>query len=681
MMPYHWVHTGLVRNDTEGARMVEEKSATAMPVGHDSGAPEIVWRPTPEYLDRSRLLHFMQEQGIASFEALLARAADDPAWFWDATVKDLDLQFYRPYAQVLDRSRGTMWTTWFTGGQYNYVHNALDKHATGTHANKTAIIWEGDDGATRQLSFRELWEQTNQLAGALAALGVGKGDRVGIFMPMLPETATATLAVSKLGAIYVPIFSGYGAESVATRLNDAGAKALITVDGFYRRGKVIPIKETADSALAGVPTLESVIVFRRTGEAAPWTPGRDHWWHEIVPGQPSERETERTDAEDPFMLIYTSGTTGRPKGAVHTHDGFPIKATQDLAHCFDLQEDDTLLWFTDLGWMMGPWAIIGALTLGATLVVYEGTPDWPEPDRLWALVEKYRITVCGVAPTLVRALMSHGAEWPRKHDLSSLRVLGSTGEAWNPDPWRWLFDHIGGGRCPIINYSGGTEISGGIVSSFTILPLKPTCFSAPVPGLAVDVVDDAGNPVRDAVGELVIRNAWPGMTRGFWHDTERYEEAYWSRIPDLWVHGDFARIDADGFWYILGRSDDTIKVAGKRVGPAEVESAAVAHPSVQEAAAISVPHAVKGETIIVFAVLRPGVEPSEPLRAAIETKITDQLGRSLKPEAVRFVGDLPKTRNAKVMRRIIRAQHLGLPLGDSTALENPGAVAGISEAR
>jgi acetyl-CoA synthetase len=661
--------------------MTQSHSTATMPVGHDDGSAEIVWRPSDEYLQRSRLRRFMAREGIGSFEELLTRAADDVAWFWDATVKDLDLQFYRPYERVVDLSNGTPWATWFPGGQYNYVHNALDKHATGPLADKTALIWEGDDGATSHLTYRALWEQTNQLAGALAALGIGKGDRVGIFMPMLPETAIATFAVSKLGAIYIPIFSGYGAESVATRLRDAGAKALITADGFYRRGKVIPLKETADAAIADVESIESVVLFRRTGEAVPFTAGRDHWWHEIVPSQPTERETERTNAEDPYMIIYTSGTTGRPKGALHTHDGFPIKATQDLAHCFDVQEDDTLLWFTDLGWMMGPWAITGTLTLGATLVLFEGTPDWPEPDRLWSLIEKYRITVCGVAPTVVRALMAQGDHWPQGRDLSSLRALGSSGEAWNPGPWQWFFEQIGGGRCPIINYSGGTEISGGILSSFTILPLKPTCFSAPVPGMAVDVVDDAGNPVRGAVGELVIRNAWPGMTRGFWQDTARYEETYWSRIPGLWVHGDFARVDDDGFWYILGRSDDTIKVAGKRVGPAEIESAAVSHPAVQEAAAISIPHAIKGETIVAFVVLRPGHAPSEPLRQEIEMEITNQLGKSLKPESVKFVTDLPKTRNAKVMRRVIRARYLDLPLGDITALENPGAVDGIGQAR
>ena len=661
--------------------MIRSEAPPTMPVGHDSGSDAIVWRPSAADLERSRLRRFMRAHGIADFAALLTRAADDPAWFWDATVKDLDLQFYTPYTQALDETRGTMWATWFTGGRYNHVHNALDKHATGARADRTALIWEGDDGAVRRLTFRELFEQTNRLAGALAALGIGAGDRVGIFMPMLPETVMATFAVAKLGAIYIPIFSGYGAEAVATRLRDADAKALITVDAFPRRGRPVPIKQTADTAVAGVASIEAVIVFDRMRIDVPWTQGRDHRWSEIVAGQPAEYATARTQAEDPFMLLYTSGTTGKPKGAVHTHDGFPIKATQDLAHCFDVQPDDTLLWVTDLGWMMGPWAIIGTLTLGATLMLYEGTPDWPEPDRLWSVVARHGVTVCGVAPTLVRALMAQGEAWPAKHDLSKLRVLGSTGEAWNPGPWRWLFDHIGGGRCPIINYSGGTEISGGILSSYTILPLKETCFAAPVPGLAVDVVDDAGNPLRGAVGELVIRNAWPGMTRGFWRDAARYEETYWSRIPGLWVHGDFARIDEDGFWYILGRSDDTIKVAGKRVGPAEVESAAVAHPAVQEAAAIAVPHDVKGDAIVIFVVLRPGNAPTEPLRAAIAATITDHLGKALKPEAVWFVTDLPKTRNAKVMRRVIRARYLNLPLGDTMALENPAAVDAIAAAR
>jgi acetyl-CoA synthetase len=653
-----------------------------MPVGHESADPEIVWRPGPEYLERSRLRRFMAAQGIASFEELLTRSASDPEWFWTAVVDDLDLQFYTPFERALDDSRGIPWARWFPGGSYNWVHNAVDKYAAGRQANKTALIWEGDDGQARQLTYLELHDEANRLANALAALGVQQGDRVGIFLPMLVETVVATVAVGKLGAIFIPIFSGYGAESVATRLRDAEAKVLITADGFYRRGGTVPMKATADEAVASSPSVANVVVVRRIGsDQTPMTAGRDHWWDELVTPQKTAFTTIRTDAEDPFMIIYTSGTTGKPKGALHTHDGFPIKATQDMAHCFDVGASDTLLWLTDLGWMMGPWAIIGTLTLGATLTIFEGTPDYPKPDRLWELVERYKVTVCGVAPTVVRALMAQGDEWPDGRDLSSLRILGSSGEAWNPGPWNWFFKRIGGGRCPIINYSGGTEISGGILSSFTILPLKPTCFSAPVPGMAVDVVDDNGVPLRGVVGELVVRNAWPGMTRGFWRDSDRYTETYWSRIPGLWVHGDFAQIDEDGFWYILGRSDDTIKVAGKRVGPAEVESAAVGHPAVQEAAAIGVPHPVKGDTIVTFIVLRPGQQPDEATRQGIEARIVAELGKALKPETIKFVADLPKTRNAKVMRRVIRAQYLGLPLGDTTALENPAAVEAIGEAR
>ncbi len=653
-----------------------------MPVGRDSDSAEIVWRPSAEYLERSRLRRFMAAQGIGSFEGLLTRSASDPEWFWAAVVDDLDLQFYTPFERALDDSRGTAWATWFPGGSYNWVHNAIDKYAAGQQAAKVALIWEGDDGQARQLTYREIHYEANRLANALAALGVEQGDRVGIFLPMLVETVVATIAVGKLGAIFIPIFSGYGAESVATRLRDAEAKCLITADGFYRRGGTVPMKATADGAVATAPSVAHVVVVRRIGrDDTPMSAGRDHWWDQLVARQGASFETARTAAEDPFMIIYTSGTTGKPKGALHTHDGFPIKATQDMAHCFDVGASDTLLWLTDLGWMMGPWAIIGTLTLGATLAIFEGTPDYPQPDRLWELVERYKITVCGIAPTVVRALMAQGDEWPQGRDLSSLRILGSSGEAWNPGPWRWFFEQIGGGRCPIINYSGGTEISGGILSSFTILPLKPTCFSAPVPGMAVDVVDDGGAPLREVVGELVVRNAWPGMTRGFWRDPDRYTETYWSRIPGLWVHGDFAQIDADGFWYILGRSDDTIKVAGKRVGPAEVESAAVGHPAVQEAAAIGVPHPVKGDAIVTFVVLRAGQRPDEATRGGIEARIVAELGKALKPEAIKFVADLPKTRNAKVMRRVIRAQYLGLPLGDITALENPAAVEAIGEAR
>jgi acetyl-CoA synthetase len=644
------------------------------------GTERIAWRPSPAHIERSRLKRFMDQHRLRDYDHLLLRSTEVPEWFWDAVVKDLDLEFYTPYRRVVDTSQGMPWARWFVGGQFNYVHNALDKHAHSVLRNRLALIWEGEEGESRKHSYWELYRETNRLANALKSLGIQKGDRVGIFMPMVPETVIASLACSKIGAVFVPVFSGFGAPAAASRLSDCDARLLITADGLYRRGQVVPLKEVADEAAGLSPSVERLLVLRRTGRQVPWQEGRDLWWHEVVEGQSRECETERTDPEDPYMVIYTSGTTGKPKGAVHAHCGFPIKAAQDMAHCFDLQGNDILFWFTDLGWMMGPWAIAGALTLGSTLFIYDGAPDYPRPDRLWDMVERHGITVLGLSPTLVRGLMRHGEEWAGGRDLSPLRVLGSTGEPWDPESWWWFFRNAGGGRCPIINYTGGTEISGGILGCTVIQPQKPCSFTGPVPGMDVDVLDEDGQPVRGQVGELVIRKPWVGMTRGFWRDRERYLETYWSRWPDTWVHGDWAKVDEDGFWYILGRSDDTMKVAGKRLGPAEVESAVRAHPAVADAAAIGVPDAVKGEAIVCFAVLGPGIEPSERLGEEIEQTVIHHLGRALRPKAVQFVRDLPRTRNGKIMRRVIRARHLGLDLGDLSSLENPSALDEIRRA-
>jgi acetyl-CoA synthetase len=643
-----------------------------------TGLP-VEWRPTEEYLNRSRLLRFLKQCGFSTYEELLEWSTAQPAAFWDAVMRDLDLRFYEPYEQTLDASRGLPWTTWFRGGRYNYVHNALDKWAEGPERDRVCLIWEGDDGEVRRLTFGELAEAVNRLAAGLLRLGLAKGDRVGIFMPMTPETVAATLAVNKLGAVYVPIFSGYGAAAVAQRLQDSGARFLFTADGFLRRGKVVPMKETADEAADLSPSLERVLVYPRLGREAPWNERRDVAWETLCsPAEPVP--TERTDPEDPCLIIYTSGTTGRPKGAVHPHCGFPVKATQDMAHLFDVQADDVLLWYSDLGWMMGPWAIMGSLSLGATCVLFEGTPDHPHPGRMWELVERHGVTVLGIAPTAIRALMGHGDEWPSRYDLSSLRILGASGEPWNVGPWRWFLEKIGGGRCPIINYSGGTEISGGILGCVTLRPLKPCSFNSVVPGMAADVYDEEGRSVRNEVGELVLTNAWPGMTRGFWQDEARYLETYWSRWPEVWVHGDWALRDEEGYWYILGRSDDTIKVAGKRLGPAEAESAACEHPAVKEAAAIGVPHELKGDALVVFAVLKPKVEAAEALREEIREKVAEALGKALKPERVLFARELPKTRNAKVLRRLIRAAYLGEPPGDTSSLENPSALEAVREA-
>jgi acetyl-CoA synthetase len=650
----------------------------------DSSSPEIAWRPTPAYIERSRLRRFMLRHGIDAFGALVERYSADSAWFWQAVVEDLGLEWYEPYTQVLDLSGGVEWARWFVGGSYNYVRDAVDKHAHAPLAAATAIAWEGEDGEVRKLTYSELYRQVNQAANALRSLGIVRGDRVGVYMPMLPETAVAVLAISKLGAIYCPVFSGYGGAAVASRLQDCQAKLLITADGFYRGGKWVRMKEAAGEAATASPTVEHLLVVSRhggsPGNTTAWTRGRDVWWHELVGGQSEECDTARTGAGEPYMIIYTSGTTGRPKGVVHLHAGFPVKAAQELAHCFDLHEGEALYWISDLGWMMGPWAITGALMLGATCFLYEGSIAHPQPDRLWSMLERHRITHLGISPTAVRSLMGQGDDPVRAHDLSSLVVLAGAGEPWNPGPWRWLFDVVGGGKLPIINYSGGTEVSGGILSCNPLLPIKPCAFSGPVPGMLPDVVDGEGRSVRGSVGELALRQPWVGKTEGFWGDTERYVDAYWDRVPGLWVHGDWARVDQDGFWYILGRSDDTIKVAGKRVGPAEVESAAVSHPAVAEAAAIGVPDALKGEALVVLVVLRPGLAPGEELRREIEATVVAHLGKSLKPQAVKFVTELPRTRNGKTLRRLVRQGYLGEALGDLSSLENPSSLDALAMA-
>ncbi len=498
-------------------------------------------------------------------------------------------------------------------------------------------------------------------------------------MPMTPEIVVATLAIAAIGGIILPLFSGYGVGALATRLADAGAKALFTADGFLRRGKVIPLKPTADQAISQVPSIEHLIVLQRAGNDVAMVDGRDIWWHELIPIQGSEAVLEATDAEDVIMIIYTSGTTGRPKGAVHTHCGFPVKAAQDMAFGTDVHPGDIIYWMTDMGWMMGPWLLFGATLLGASFFIYDGAPDYPGPDRLWEMAARHRINQLGVSPTLVRALIPYGEEIVQQHDLSSIRCFASTGEPWNPDPWMWLFEVAGGGKKPIINYSGGTEISGGIVMGNPLRPLKPTAFSAACPGMAADVVDADGQPIRNEVGELVIRAPWIGMTRGFWKEEQRYLDTYWSRFENVWLHGDWAAVDEDGMWYILGRSDDTIKIAGKRLGPAEVESVLVNHPAVNEAAAIGVPHAIKGSELICFCVLEPGQEPSEALGNELRAKVAAEMGKPLQPKEILFVSDLPKTRNAKVMRRVIRTAYLGEDPGDISSLVNPRIVEEFSQ--
>jgi acetyl-CoA synthetase len=668
---------------------------------------EAPWSPSSGDLADSRLAGFVRSVGLGSqaragldpglgLEELQAHATADPAWFWGAAGDDLGLAWQRRPTGILDLSAGPHRARWWIGGAFNHAVAATRPWAAAC-PDAEALAWEGEDGSVRQWTWAELDRDVRAAATMLAGEGIGEGSPVGIFLPMLPETAIAVLALGRLRAVFSPIFSGYAAPAVGARLAAFGATHLITADGFLRRGAVVALKSVADEALADAPTVRRVVVVRRFGGpdgaaklAVPMVAGRDVAWDLPAIGAaaaagraavqpPDEADVAPTDPEAPYMVIYTSGTSGRPKGTVHVHGGFPVKAAQDLAHTFDLRAGDALCWYTDLGWMMGPWAISGALLLGARLVLYEGAPDMPDAGRLWALVARHRITHLGVSPTLIRALRVHGDEPVLAHDRSSLRVLGSTGEPWNPDPWWWLFSVVGGGRLPIVNYSGGTEVSGGIVGCSLLRPIRPTSFNGPCPGMAADIVDAAGDPVRGAVGELALRAPWPGMTRGFWAepDDERFLEAYWRRIPGLWIHGDWATTDADGYWYIQGRSDDTLKVAGKRVGPAEVEACAVSHPAVMAAAAIGVPDELKGEAIIVLCVPRPGVAWDAGAAAEVGERVVRQLGKPVRPRAVVAVPDLPRTRSGKVMRRIARAAWLGLDPGDLSALENPGVIESI----
>ena len=648
---------------------------------------EFVWHPTPELIAQSNLQRFIDKHALGSYGELMRRSTTDIAWFWDTILRDLDIQFYKPYARVVDLNDGKSWARWCVDGEMNIVHNMLDKYAGTEIDNRVAIKSEIEDGTMRALTYKELREQVDRMAAALRGLGLGNGDAIGVFMPMVPEIVIAMLAIVKIGGIFLPLFSGFGASAIASRLNDAEAKALFTADGTTRRGKFCAMKPVADEAASKIPTLKHLIVLPTAGplkldclkqssfRTQESLPCRTHTWGELLHQNSNlEHQTSVTSAEDPMMIIYTSGTTGRPKGAVHTHCGFPIKSAQDMWHGLDLHPDETLFWMTDMGWMMGPWEVFGTLILGATMMLYDGAPDFPGPDRVWSLVDRHQVTALGVSPTLIRALRRHGDEIVHQHDLSSLRKFASTGEPWNPDPWMWLFQNVGRGKLPIINYSGGTEISGGIVMGNVLTPMKPCAFSGPLPGMAADVVDENGKSVRGRVGELVIREPWIGMTRGFWRDPQRYIESYWSRWPDVWVHGDWAAVDDDGLWYILGRSDDTIKIAGKRLGPAEVESILVAHPQVSEAAAVGVPDPIKGEALVCFCVLRKGVNGDVDLAAELKGNVARDLGKALAPHDVLFVGDIPKTRNAKVMRRIVRAAYLGEKLGDTSALENPSSL-------
>lgn len=640
---------------------------------------EFIWEPSPDYIENANVTRLMRRHGIDDFHELVRRSQDDIEWFWAAAIEDLGIDFFVPYEEILDDSRGNAFPRWFVGGRINLTHNTVDRHAATDRAEKPALIWEGEDEAVRSLTYRDLASEVNRVANGLTALGIGTGDAVGIYMPMVPEAVVAAYACAKIGAIYLPIFSGFGAPAIATRLDDSKAKVLITADGYYRRGQRIDMKSTADEAVAGSPSVEKVVVFERFDDSKPSTSPRDVTWSDAFATQNEERPCERLDPESPFMIAYTSGTTGQPKGSVHVHGGFLVKIAQEVAYQLDVRSDDVLYWVTDMGWIMGPLEMVGGHAAGAAVFMYEGAPNHPGPDRLWAMIERHRVTVLGISPTLVRALMPAGEEPVKEHDLSSLRILGSTGEPWNPEPYKWFSDVVGGGRCPIMNLSGGTEVGACFLGQSPVIPTKVCSLGTSSLGMAMDVFGPDGKPIRGEVGELVCTKPWPAMTRGFWGNEQRYLDTYWSRWPDVWVHGDWASIDDDGYWFLHGRSDDTLNIAGKRIGPAEFESAAVEHDAVTECAAVGIPDDVKGTAVWCFCILHPGYDPTTELAGQIKSAIASELGKAFTPAEVRFVEELPKTRSAKILRRAIRAKVLGEDPGDMSSLENPSALEAIEK--
>ena len=634
---------------------------------------EIVWRPSEEVLERANVVRLMRRHGFDDYRELVRRSQDDPEWFWPAAVEDMGLEFSHPWERVMDLSRGPEWATWFVGGRLNIAENCVHRWAR-SRPDAVGAVFAGEDGTRRELTFAELSAEVTRLAEGLASLGVRAGDAVALYLPMSPEVAIASHACAHLGAIQVPIFSGFAAPAVAARLRDSEAKVVLTADGSLRRGRELAMKEVVDEALAESPSVEHTVVWRRLGGEVPMEPGRDLFWDELVAGRPGDLEPLEVDSEHPYLLTYTSGTTGRPKGIVHVQGGFLVSIAREVAYQADAGPEDTILFSTDMGWIMGPWTVVGGGALGSRLVFMEGAPDRPA-DRLWRLVEDERVTVLGCSPTLIRALMLHGEP---DANLSSLRTIVTTGEPWNPDPYRWLFEKIGGGRCPIINCSGGTEVGACFLSPTPATPIKECSLGGPALGMAMDVVDAEGRSVRGEVGELVCRKPFPGMTRGFWRDRDRYLETYWSRLPGIWVHGDWASVDDDGYWFLHGRSDDTLNLAGKRIGPAELESAAVGHPAVAEAAAVGIPHDLKGEVAWVFCVLGPGFSASKSLAGEVSAAVGADLGKAFSPDRVLFVPALPKTRSAKIVRRAVRAQALGQDPGDMSSVENPEALEEIA---
>ena len=650
------------------------------PASHALPAP--IWTPSPATIENANLTRFMKAIGVSSFEALNALASAQPAAFNAALIQFLDYQFYEPYQQVLDTSAGIAHAQWCMGGTTNVTLNCIDRWRSTPRYQQEAVVWEGEDGQGLSWSLEDLDREVCQLAAGLRKLGLGEGDVVGMYLPNLPHATAGMLAVAKIGAILLPMFSGFGPAAIAQRLQDGQAKALLTVDGSLRRGKVVGAKSQVDEALQQCPSVEHVVVLQHLSAQHDWVEGRDHWWHEVVDSCADWREvhTAAMPADAPFLLMFTSGTSGKPKGVVHSHCGFPIKTALDMSICLDLKAEDRFLWMSDMGWLVGPILVFGGLFVGATIVLAEGAPNYPQSDRLWRLVERYRVSYLGIAPTVARLSMGIEASALRAIDLSSLRILVSTGEAWSTQDWMWTFENICRQRAPLLNYSGGTEV-GGILTGTVIHPLQPCSFAGPVPGTGADVVDSNGQPVpHNITGELVMRSPSIGLTRGLWQAPERYLQSYWSQIPDVWVHGDFASRDEAGMWYVHGRSDDTLKIAGKRTGPAEIEALLMGTGLLQDAAAIGVPDDIKGTSVVCLCVPKNPDMATAAHQQQLSRAVVEGLGGAFKPSEIVWVDDLPRTRNMKLVRRVIRSAWLGEATGDLSTLANPETIASITAA-
>ena len=606
-------------------------------------------------------------------DKLMREAAKDPEGFWADRAKEFT--WIKKWSKVLEWKEP--FARWFVGGRINVSQNCLDRHLESPRRNKAAIVWEGEPGDQRVLTYHMVWREVNKFANVLKGLGVKRGDRVTIYMPMVPELPIAMLACARIGAIHSVIFGGFSAKAIQDRAEDSQSEVIVTADGGYRRGNLVPLKKTVDEAVADLPFVRHVVVCARTKGPVSMDGSRDIWWHKAMSEADDFCEPEPMDANDPLFVLYTSGTTGRPKGVLHSTGGYLVGVATTHRLIFDLKEDD-LYWCTaDIGWVTGhSYIVYGPLANGGTSFMYEGAPDWPEPDRFWSLIESYGITILYTAPTAIRAFMRWGDEWPKKHDLSTLRLLGTVGEPINPEAWRWYHKTIGGGRCPVVDTWWQTETGMILITPLPgLTTLKPGSATHAFPGITAEVVDEKGQPVAvNKGGYLVISKPWPAMLMTLYKDPERYKEVYWSQIPGKYFTGDGARVDEDGCFWLMGRIDDVINVAGHRIGTMEVESALVSHPKVAEAAVVGKPHALKGQALVAYVVLKGGLARSDALPDELKTHVRKAIGAIAVPDDVYITEKLPKTRSGKIMRRVIRSLVSGQEIGDTTTLEDPGAV-------